>query len=532
MKIFKRRFFSVFSSIPLMLNKQITLEMKQNKHYYFVILALLFLFCFSSITFGQGPDSLTYKKIDDYIQKQMEAYKIPGASVGIIQGNRKVYLKGYGTADNTGRKVTPQTPFLLASVTKSFTALCIMQLVEEGKINLDESVQKYIPWFHTADTGASSQITVRHLLNQTSGFSTLDGNKPFSNTDMRNSSLETYVRSLTNVKLIAAPGQKFEYSNINYGILGLIIQKISEQSYESYVQNKILAPLDMQHSFTSQKDARANNAAIGHYPFFGFPVVDDKTLPAAAASWSGIYSSAEDMTHYLIAQINGGRYGNYSILSANGINEMHKPAAKANAVKDYAMGWFVGPYYDIIDTAIRHDGEGPAFHSFALLVPGKHFGVVWLMNIDYPPTFSVFSSMGFGIAEIYMGIKPPSPPIYEDFIEQNIRIILTIIIILLGIGVFRSTKNLRRWRGPDYTGTHRNNRLWRYIMMPAAIDILLTVYLMAVLLPGNAVTIPITLYFTPDVGLLLILILLLTIGWGLIRTILMLRALYKKPTVV
>jgi CubicO group peptidase (beta-lactamase class C family) len=499
------------------------------KYYYqFTILLVSFLFCISSEIFAAPPDSLTYQSIDQYIQKQMKAYSIPGAAIGIIQDNHIVYLKGYGIADNNGRKVTPQTPFLLASVTKSFTALGIMQLVEEGKIDLDEPVQKYIPWFHTANAEASSHIIVRHLLNQTSGFSTLDGNKPFSNTDMRNSSVETYVRSLTNVKLIAAPGQKFEYSNINYGILGLIIQKVSGQSYESYVHEKIFAPLDMQHSFTSQKDARANNAAIGHYPFFGFPIVDDKTLPTAATSWSGLYSSAEDMTHYLIAQLNGGRYGNYSILSANGINAMHKPAVKANAVKDYAMGWFVGPYYDIIDTAIRHDGEGPAFHSFALLVPGQHFGVVWLMNMDYPPTFSVFSSMGFGIAEIYMGITPPSPPVYEDFIEQNVRLILSIIVILLGIGVFWSIKNLRRLHKPDYTGTHRTKRLWRYVIVPAAIDILLTVYLMVILLPANAITIPITLYFTPDIGLLLILILLLTIVWGATRTFLMLKTLYRK----
>lgn len=477
------------------------------------------------------PDSATYKKIDEYIQKQIRDYKIPGAAVGIIQDDRITYLKGYGFADNSGHKVTPQTPFLLASVTKSFTALCIMQLVEEGKVDLDAPVQKYIPWFRTADAEASSHITIRHLLNHTSGFSTLDGDKPFSNTDMRNSSLETFVRSLANVKLIAPAGQKLEYSNINYGILGLIVQEVSGQSYDDYVREKIFTPLDMEHSFTSQKDARANNAAIGHFPFFGFPVVDDKTLPKAATSWSGIYSSAEDMTHYLMAQLNGGRYGNHSVLSVSGMNEMHEPPARANRATGYAMGWVVGPYYNVIDTAIWHDGEGPAFHSFALLAKEKHFGVVWLMNMDYPPTFSVFTSMGFGIARIYMGIKPSTPLVYEDFIERNVRLILTAVVLLLGVGAFWSIRILRRLHRADSSVTSRNKRLWGYAIAPAAIDLMLTVYLMFVLLPGNDVTLPITLYFVPDAGLLLILILSMTIGWGLIRTILMLRAIFKAPAV-
>ncbi|HEX5172041.1 MAG TPA: serine hydrolase domain-containing protein [Cyclobacteriaceae bacterium] len=137
------------------------------KHYFqFTILLVPFLLCISFKIFAAPPDSLTYQRIDQYVQRQMKDYKIPGAAVGIILDTRIAYLKGYGIADNSGRKVTPQTPFLLASVTKSFTALCIMQLVEEGKIDLDAPAQKYIPWFHTANAGASSHITVRHLLNR------------------------------------------------------------------------------------------------------------------------------------------------------------------------------------------------------------------------------------------------------------------------------------------------------------------------------------------------------------------------------
>lgn len=108
--------------------------------------------------------------IDAYIASKMRWPRIPGLAVAIVKDDRIVYLKGYGEADSSGRPVTPQTPFILGSVTKSFTALAVMQLVEAGKVELDAPVQKYIPWFRVADANASSQITVRQLLYQTSGL--------------------------------------------------------------------------------------------------------------------------------------------------------------------------------------------------------------------------------------------------------------------------------------------------------------------------------------------------------------------------
>ena len=96
--------------------------------------------------------------------------RIPGLALAIVRGDQIVYLKGYGRADASGRPVTPQTPFLIGSITKSFTALAVMQLVEAGTVDLDAPVQRYIPWFRVADPRASAQITVRHLLTMTSGL--------------------------------------------------------------------------------------------------------------------------------------------------------------------------------------------------------------------------------------------------------------------------------------------------------------------------------------------------------------------------
>jgi CubicO group peptidase (beta-lactamase class C family) len=113
-------------------------------------------------------DAISYADIDAYVESQMRRLHIPGASLAIVEGDRIVYLRGFGRARPAGEIPTPQTPFFIGSLTKSITALAVMQLVEAGKIELDAPVQRYLPWFRVADPQASAQMTVRHLLNQTS----------------------------------------------------------------------------------------------------------------------------------------------------------------------------------------------------------------------------------------------------------------------------------------------------------------------------------------------------------------------------
>ncbi len=108
-----------------------------------------------------APD---FAQIDRYVNAQVQDARIPGLALGIVRGDRVAHLHGFGEADSTGRAVTPHTPFLLGSTTKSFTVLAMMQLVEAGKITLDVPVQRYLPWFRVADPVASGHITVRHLL--------------------------------------------------------------------------------------------------------------------------------------------------------------------------------------------------------------------------------------------------------------------------------------------------------------------------------------------------------------------------------
>jgi CubicO group peptidase (beta-lactamase class C family) len=126
----------------------------------------------------------------------MAAQRIPGLALGIVEGDRVAYTRGFGTADESGAAVTPQTPFIIGSVSKSVTALAVMQLVEAGKIELDAPVQRYLPWFRVGNDEASAKITVRHLLNHTSGLSTKTGRSFQGNGDTTDTALERAVRKL------------------------------------------------------------------------------------------------------------------------------------------------------------------------------------------------------------------------------------------------------------------------------------------------------------------------------------------------
>ena len=213
---------------------------------------------------GAATDDPEFSEIDRFVEAEMDAQRIPGLSLAVVRDDRIVHLRGFGHADQSGRAVSPQTPFVIGSVSKSVTALAIMQLVEAGTVKLDAPVVRYIPWFRVADEEASAEITVRHLLNHTSGLSTKTGRSFQGNGDTTDSALEEAVRTLSTVELTEAVGEVHQYSTIGYSVLGLIVQAVSGQTYESYVQEHIFDPLKMRTSFTAQAAAEPHGLAAGH----------------------------------------------------------------------------------------------------------------------------------------------------------------------------------------------------------------------------------------------------------------------------
>ena len=218
-------------------------------------------------------NTLDTAAIDAYIENHMAEHQIQGLALSIVHDGEIVYTQGYGVAGPDGTPVTPGTPFIIGSTSKSITALAIMQLVEAGEIELDAPVQTYLPWFTMADPELAKLITVRHLLAHTSGLSGPVSDKDLVNPDVSEAALETHIRELAGYNLARTPGESHEYNNTGYDILGLIVQTVSGSSFGDYIEEHIYAPLEMTNSYTSKTEAEANGLAVGHTFFFGNPRV-------------------------------------------------------------------------------------------------------------------------------------------------------------------------------------------------------------------------------------------------------------------
>lgn len=472
--------------------------------------------------------------LDAYIETQMRELKIPGLALAIVRGDQIEYARGYGVADDAGRPVTPQTPFLAASLSKSFTALAVMQLVEAGKIKLDVRVQSYLPWFQTADQGVSAKITVRHLLHHTSGFSELEGALRNLDRNPAGDALETSVRALSNTRLNAAPGERYEYSNTNYDILGLLIQTVTGIPYETYIEDHIFAPLQMRNSYTSLEKARAGSVSTGYVSFFGLTTNYDRFMPYSrtVVPSAGLFSSAEDMAHYLLVHINEGRHPQgATLISPAGAAELHAPGVNINENILYAMGWVIFPFPQLSDAngaseavpiALSHGGEGANFRSLMVMVPDLRLGVVVLMNKIDQRRVEVHNNIVWNTVLLAAGLEPTMVAGSPDFLTRYGQAVGIGLIALLAAGFIWSARRLFR-RPVNFT---RSTTLAFMVLL--LLDVAIAGYLFFVEMPASETTLPLTLTYHLEVGVMVIAILVFTLGWGFIRTGWFLLRLYRQ----
>jgi CubicO group peptidase (beta-lactamase class C family) len=470
---------------------------------------------------GRTAQDGSYGAIDAYIQEQMARLNLPGASLAIVEGNEIAYLKGYGEARPGGAAPTSQTPFFIGSLTKSFTALAVMQLVEVGKIELDAPVQRYLPWFTQADPQAAARITVRHLLNQTSGLSQAVGMIPLADFDEGPDAAERQARELVTFQPTRPPGSAWEYSNMNFNLLGLIIEAASGESYEAYIRNHIFAPLEMRHSYTSKADAQQDGLAEGYRFWFGVPIAAPHLpVPSGSLPSGQLISSAEDMAHYLIAHLNGGRHGAAQILSPHGIAEMHRPAVTAAAMGidmgAYGMGWFVEDTAQ--GTRIWHNGQVPDYFAYMALLPEQKRGMVLLVNANQMMLNFALAEVGAGAADLLAGAPPASFP--WGVIPWTLRSFLLIPVIQIG-GVIATLRRLRGWqRDPGRRPGHV--RLWLlHIVLPILLNLALVVFAVGLLASDLWQMI---LLFMPDLSWLILICGGFALVWIFVRTWLILRA--------
>lgn len=452
-----------------------------------------------------------FAAIDAYVTKQVDNLNLPGLALGIVQDGQIAHLQGFGLADSAGRPVTPQTPFYVGSVTKSFTALAVMQLVEAGQIDLDAPVQTYLPWFELADKEASATITVRHLLNLTSGISEKDGNRSWNSKQ----DLEETVHGLSNMPLTQPVGTTWQYGNINPSIAGLIVEKVSGQPYSDYVTEHIFEPLDMHHSYASHAAALEDGLAQGHTFMFGRAFINEKAMPLAYLPAGGVMASVEDMSHYMIAHMSGGRYGNSSVLSPQGMTELHAPSIPvAGGARHYALGLYVNTVDGI--PVLYHPGDTGNFRAVAILMPDSNSGIVLLANASgFEQLISeTVDRIGIGVFNMLNG-NPPiavSVPFMVHFLYW--AMLLAPMVQILGIFLV--------WRKREAV------KVWGLVL-----TVILNLALVFFILSQSQNRMPLSSLFEffPELGYVSIAVAVLGIGWSAIFTAMYLMRRSLKYTI-
>jgi CubicO group peptidase (beta-lactamase class C family) len=332
------------------------------------------------------------ESIDAFVDAELPSSGAPGLAYAVVSDGEVTSVGARGvTRIGDDRQVTADTPFLTGSISKSFTALAVMQLVEAGKTELDAPISNYLQAFAAQPAGA---ITIRQLLSHTSGFSTLQGNA--SHTDITGGSdeLARQVDQLAEVTPAYEPGEKWEYSNTNYQILGRLIEVVGGQDYQSYVTEKILEPIGMENSFVSDGEVH-ESMATGHRPWFGTkrPLPDNMTYRATAPQ-GGIVASARDLARYLLTMMNG----QDDVLSADGKALMMRPASETSP--GYGLGWFV----DSSNGTVGHSGSSPGFETLATMIPADNEGVVVLVNAGSGTGFGETTQLRNGITARALGL--------------------------------------------------------------------------------------------------------------------------------
>jgi CubicO group peptidase (beta-lactamase class C family) len=366
------------------------------------LLTLFLCFVIPSQSAAQSDDLKKIQNgLEPLIQKTLAEKKAPGYAIGIIKNNQLIYAKGFGVSQLGAEKaVTPQSLFHMASVTKPFVATAVMQLVEQGKIDLDASPTKYLQYFRLNDERFRA-ITIRQMLSHISGIPDVtdyNWDKP----EYDDQALERFVRSVSNQHLVNTPGEKFAYSNTAYEVLGDVIAKVSGESFEDYVQHNILTPLGMKQSTLLLRQANKNLLTTPHVSEKGSVVVS-KIFPynRAHAPSSTLYSNIEDMSRWAIANLNRGELDGKRILKATTYDLLWKPVADVGIRGHSKVGisWFLqeaeGHHF------VLHSGGDVGFESLVILAPDDKIAVVAMGN--YSGSNSYVGELTVAAMKLMMG---------------------------------------------------------------------------------------------------------------------------------
>ncbi|MFA6275165.1 MAG: serine hydrolase [Pedobacter sp.] len=352
---------------------------------------------------------LTSKQIDSVAEKTLSTFNVPGIAVAVIKDGKVIHAKGYGVRSiKTNLKVDENTLFGVASNTKAFTAAALGMLVDEKKLTWDTKVIDVIPEFKMYDPYVTSEFTVRDLLTHRSGLGLGAGDLmiwPDSSTVDK----KQLIHNLRYLKPVSSFRTKYDYDNLMYIVAGDIVARVSGMTYEDFIESRIIKPLGMSKTAASWYRLKdKSNVIDGHAPY------EDKLLPVGlsfgeiANSAGGIYSSVTDMSKWVIAMINGGKYGDNldkKLFSPAVARELWTPqtiiaGGNPSSFSSYGLGWFLSSVNGKFQAT--HTGGLSGIVTQVTILPELKLGIIVLTNQQ---SGAAFNSITNSIKDGYLDIK-------------------------------------------------------------------------------------------------------------------------------
>ena len=365
----------------------------------FLLIVIVGLYAFAPHAPGTPNKVGDVVELESYLNRLVQSGNPPGLSLVIVKDGDIVYSNAFGFADGPGGvKAEMDTVYHWWSMTKIPTAIAIMQLREQGKLDLDESVTQYLPWLEvTYPSDASPVITIRNLLQHTSGLPdtipAMIGWVHYDDT-LRDQTeiVKKYLPDFNKLKF--EPGEKAVYSNLNYMVLGAIIETVSGQSYETYITQNILEPLGMSQTDFVYTSSMSKHEAFGTLPVVHFYTPLLPTLLDTSAVihkrqgkllWlnrvyidttpsTGLIGPSMDVARFMLAYLNRGSLDGNLILQPESVSLL----TETLPIDGRGLGWAVGESKD--ELYLEHAGGGPGFATVMRLYPEKGMGVVILSN--------------------------------------------------------------------------------------------------------------------------------------------------------
>jgi CubicO group peptidase (beta-lactamase class C family) len=353
-------------------------------------------------------DGAIESRLGEQVVGLMERTGVPGVAVGILHRGESVSF-GWGvTSVEHPLPVSNQTLFQIGSITKTFTATAMMQLVEEGVLDLDAKVRAYVPDFRVGDDTASREATVRQLLTHEGGWA----GDFFHSTGAGDDAIARYVADMADLPQIAPVGTQWSYNNAGFSVAGCIIEVVTGKRYETVLKEQVLDPLGLEHCFFEPGDVITHSFAVGHSVVEGKArVARPWALERAIYPVGGIICPIDDLLRYARFHLGDGlAQDGKRVLSPESLSMMHSPQVTLWENESWGLGWSI---LDEIEGArqVRHGGGTKGQVSSLVLVPEHDLAIVVFTNADQGDVIT--DEVRRWVLKEMLGVEAPRPEAIE-----------------------------------------------------------------------------------------------------------------------